>query len=235
MTARVLGLITARGGSRGLPDKHLRPLAGRPLLAWTVAAARAAPSLDRLVLSSDDEAIMAAARDAGCEVPFRRDPALAQDLTPHPPVILDVLARLEEAGDRFTHLVLLQPTSPLRAAADIEGAVALCQQTGAPVVGVCPTEKPPAWMVTLDVEARMVALTGRGGGVRQQEPPAYQLNGAVFVAEVAWYRRHQTFLTAETRAWVMPRSRSIDVDTALDLAVAEAVVAAGLDRAVTPP
>src|SRR5262245_25182815 len=120
---RVLGLITARGGSKGVPRKNVRPLGGKPLLAWTIEAARNAPVIDRLILSSDDAEIIEVARAWGCEVPFVRPPELATDTADSVEVVRHALSTL---GEDYDYVVLLQPTSPLRTGEDIENCVRLC-------------------------------------------------------------------------------------------------------------
>src|SRR4051812_34752800 len=117
----VLGLIAARGGSKGVPGKNIFVVNGRPLIQWSIDAARASRYIDRLILSSDDSAIMEVASNAGCEVPFRRDAALASDDANAIDVVADALMRLPG----YDMVVLLQPTSPLRIAADIDGAIEL--------------------------------------------------------------------------------------------------------------
>ncbi|MBF0462082.1 MAG: acylneuraminate cytidylyltransferase family protein [Magnetococcales bacterium] len=216
----VLALIPARGGSKGLPGKNILPLAGKPLIAWTIAAATACPELDRVILSSDDPAIMATARRFGCEVPFVRPAHLANDTASATDVILHVLDTLPE---RYDWLVLLQPTSPLRLAADISACLAVCQHENAPAcVTVTPT-KSPFWSYFLAADQRMTPVLGRDNTQvgRQQLPPAYTLNGAVYVARCDWFRQHRLLVGAETRAHVMPAERSVDIDTAFDFQWAE--------------
>jgi N-acylneuraminate cytidylyltransferase len=133
----VLAVIPARGGSKGVPRKNLRDVAGRPLIAWTIAAARGSSHIDRLVLSSDDEEIMETARRHGCDVPFRRPAELATDEADSMAVVMHAVETLAE---RYDYVVLLQPTSPLRASADIDGAIATCLRHMAPsCVTVCRT------------------------------------------------------------------------------------------------
>ena len=129
---RVLGIITARGGSKGVPGKNLKLLAGKPLLAYTIEAARASLVLDRVILSTEDEAIAAAARELGCEVPFIRPAELSRDDTPHLPVIQHASAWMQNQGNYQSDVVMvLQPTSPLRTATDITNAIALLESSGA--------------------------------------------------------------------------------------------------------
>lgn len=220
----VLAVIPARGGSKGLPGKNIAPVGGRTLLAWTVDAARAACHVDRVILSSDDPAIMAAAETAGCEVPFRRPADLATDTA----TSIDVVLHALDMVSGYDVVVLLQPTSPLRTAEDIDGACARLAERGAPAcVSVAPVEQSPYWMYTLasgDV-LRPVLEPPPGAHRRQDLPPVVALNGAVYVADVAWLRRARTFVTRETVAYPMPASRSLDIDTAADLEAFRAAVA----------
>lgn len=212
---QVLALIPARGGSKGLPGKNILPVGGRPLLAFSIAAAQGARCIDRTVLSSDDEAIMAAAKDHGCDVPFRRPAHLATDSASTIDVVLHALDQLPG----YDVVVLLQPTSPLRTSADIDAACSHFSASGAPsCVSVSPVQQSPYWMFRLDNAARLRPLIDSPeiATRRQDLPEVYSLNGAVYVANVAWLRSNRTFVTRQTVAHVMPTERSIDIDTAAD-------------------
>lgn len=214
-TRKVLALIPARGGSKGLPGKNILPVAGRPLLAWSVDAAREARSIDRVVLSSDDDAIMAAARAYGCEVPFVRPAALASDTA----TTIDVVMHALDALPGYDLIVLLQPTSPLRTAADIDAACERLASSGAPAcVSVSPVDQSPYWMYRLGDNQGLVPVVETPPGVtrRQDLPAVYALNGAVYVADTTWLRQSRTFVTRETVAHVMSAERSIDIDTIAD-------------------
>lgn len=221
----VLAVIAARGGSKGLPGKNLADLDGRPVVAWSVAAGKGARHVDRLILSSDDRAIIAAARKAGCETPFKRPARLATDKTS----IYDVLFHALDAVDEsYDYVVLLQATSPLRAGRDIDDCVALCWRSGAPaVVSVSLAAKPPQWMYELDAKGhlRPILKDRHAVGRRQELSPVYHPNGAVYVARTDWLRKHRAFVGPRTRAYVMPAERSIDIDTHVDLLLARALVA----------
>lgn len=214
---RVLALIPARGGSKGLPGKNIMRVKERPLIAWTAEAARGSRYVDQVVLSTDDEAIMAVGLQWGCEVPFRRPAALATDETPSIEVVMHALEALPEFG----FVVLLQPTSPLRCAADIDAAVEMMIAAGAPAcVSVAEVEQNPYWMYRLAEKGSLRPLLDPPPGEitrRQDLPAVYALNGAIYISEVAWLLRAMTFVTDETVAYVMPRSRSLDVDTQADL------------------
>lgn len=224
----VLALIPARGGSKGLPGKNIAPVAGRPLLAWTVDAASGSKYIDRTVLSSDDEAIISVAAGLGLEVPFRRRPELARDDTPSIDVVIDALDRLPGHGI----VVLLQPTSPLRSAADIDAALERMQAAGAPaVVSLRAAEDHPAWTFKLADDGRLVRFvddaTLTGVTRRQDLPPAWCLNGAVYAARTDWLRRTRSFLAEGTVGSEMPASRSLDIDTFDDLRRFAEAVGAG--------
>lgn len=221
---RVLAVIPARGGSKGVPGKNIRPLAGRPLIAWTIAAAGHAPEIDRAVVSSEDADIIETARQWGGEAPFVRPAELARDDTPG---IAPALHALDALPESYDYVVLLQPTSPLRTGADISAALALCVEQNAPAcVSVSAPQHAPWWMFRLDEARRMHSLFPKDAlpARRQDMPEVYALNGAVYVAKVSWLRETRSFLTPETVAYVMPRERALDIDTELDFTVAEAVV-----------
>jgi CMP-N,N'-diacetyllegionaminic acid synthase len=207
----VLALITARGGSKGLPGKNLRPVQGRPLIDFTIAAARAAACVDRVVLSTDDDEIARVGQACGCEVPFRRPAALGSDTATSMDVVLHAL-------DQLSHhdiVVLLQPTSPAREAGDIDATVQRLLAAQAPAcVSVCAANESPYWMFSLGEHARLKPLLDSPAATRRQDlPPVYVLNGAVYAARTDALKRIGSFLGPETVAHVMPRERSIDIDT----------------------
>ncbi|MEP7294597.1 MAG: acylneuraminate cytidylyltransferase family protein [Burkholderiales bacterium] len=228
----VLAIIPARGGSKGVPRKNIRKIAGRPLLGWTLLAAQASRYVDRVVLSSEDDEIIAAARNLGCEAPFRRPAELASDTSPGIDPVLHALAQLPP----FDLVVLLQPTSPLRIAADIDGCLELLEATGAPAcVSVREATDHPYWTYRIDPDGLLQPFVKRpldDISRRQDLPHALALNGAVYVARVPWLIENRTFLTVGTVGLEMPAKRSLDVDTEEDLVTAERVL---MDRADLAP
>lgn len=218
----MLAVITARGGSRGLPRKNVLPFRGRPLIGWTIAAAQASRWIDRLVLSSDDPEIIALAEGMGCAAPFRRAPELSGDAATSIDAVLDALDRVPG----YDVVVLLQPTSPLRATADIDGAIERMSAAGAAsCVSVREASSHPWLVFGQDPDGRLEPFTPapQGASLRRQDlPPAWVLNGAVYVADAAWLRRERTFiLPGQTVAWEMPAERSADIDTLEDFRAAE--------------
>lgn len=220
---RVLGVILARGGSKGLPRKNVLDLAGKPLIAWTIEAGLASTYIDRLILSSDDEEIMRVAEKYGCDVPFRRPDALAEDDTSSMDALLHALRQVPG----YEYVALLQPTSPLRTSEDIDACIEKMYELGAPAcISLTKTDKPPQWMYRLQEDDRFVPVFPEKERVtrRQDAAPTYVLNGAVYVAKTNWLVEHKTFKHDETVAYVMPSDRSVDIDDEVDLRVAKAVI-----------
>jgi CMP-N-acetylneuraminic acid synthetase len=210
----LLALIPARGGSKGIPRKNIRFFCGKPLLQWSIDVALAAPSVDWVVVSTDDPEIAEAARAGGAEVPFLRPAELASDTAPGIAPVLHALEQLPEVTD----VLLLQPTSPLRLVEDVEAIVALRREAGRPAaVSVTPSGKHPAWMYGLSpLQQLEPMLPTPEAACRQQLPPAYALNGALYLASREYLERERNFLTAETLGYVMPPERSVDIDSPLD-------------------
>lgn len=223
---KTLGVITARGGSKGIPGKNLRLVGGKPLINWTIEAALAAKGLDRVILSSDDEKIMAVASEAGCEVPFRRPSELAGDLTPTIDVILHAVGELPG----YDYVVVLQPTSPLRGSEDIDACVRRCVNEGHPsCCAVSKVSKAPNWMFTMDGRGRLERyLKDEPLALRRQGlPDLYTPNGAVYVVRIDFLRAERSFLAPGTVGAPMPERRSIDVDTEFDLEICDYLLSRG--------
>lgn len=213
----VLAIIPARGGAKGLPGKNILEVGGKPLIAWTIEEAKRSKYIDRLILSSEDKEIIKVAKAWNCEVPFARPLKLAQDNTPG---IEPVLHAIQAMHEKYDYVVLLQPTSPLRKAEDIDGCIELCIKEDAPAcVSVTEPEISPYWMYALNKKGRIKPLieTDAPATRRQDLPKVYALNGAVYVAKTVWIKRKKTYITSDTIVYFMPRERSLDVDTELDM------------------
>jgi CMP-N,N'-diacetyllegionaminic acid synthase len=217
----VLALVPARGGSKGVPRKNIRIIGGKPMLAWTIEAARASRYIDRLILSSDDEAIIDVAVQCGCEVPFLRPAELASDQADSMAVVRHAIDALPE---QFEYLVLLQPTSPMRQTQDIDGAIERCVQRSAPAcVSICETDKSPFWMLRMDEQGIVHPLfpAHQIPHRRQDAPAVFALNGAVYVARTDHLKLGGTFLAPGAVGYPMPKERSLDIDSELDLAIGD--------------
>lgn len=221
---RIVGLITARGGSRSVPRKNVASVGGKPLIAWTIDAARGSGVLDAVVVSTDDARIAAVSRRCGADVPFLRPSELARDETPHMPVVEHALRWLEAArGWTPEYLMLLQPTSPLRTSADIRGAVKLAADKKADaVVSVCPARHHPFLCVRADARARLTPFDPSAPlDLRRQDfPPAYAMNGAIYLTRRRTLLEEKTFYPVRTFAYMMPAERSLDIDEAWELRLA---------------
>lgn len=219
----VLAIVTARGGSKGVPRKNIRLLGGKPLLLWSFEAAADSRYIDRCVLSSEDEEIIAVSRKHGYDAPFARPRELAADDTPGVAPVLHALTALPECYDL---VVLLQPTSPLRLAEDIDGALEACVTADAPAcVSISPAAKSPYLYQRMDAKGRLVPLLDAGGASRRQDmPETFTLNGAVYVAKTSFLHREKTFFTQHTIGYVMPEQRSLDIDSELDFSLCECLL-----------
>lgn len=217
----ILGIIPARGGSKGIPRKNIRCLAGKPLIAWTIEEARKSKYIDRLILSSEDDEIIKVAREWGCEVPFVRPAELAGDDVPGSLVVIHAMNTIVE---KYDYIVLLQVTSPLRTVEDIDNAIRYCIDQGAPVcASVCLVQHSPYWMHTVTRGNRLRPLIKQQRIIdrRQDLPEVYMENGAVCIARTEYLLQHSGFITQDTLAYIMPRDRSLDIDEEVDFVYCE--------------
>ena len=222
----VLGVIVARGGSKGLPGKNLLPLAGKPLVVHTIEAALACSALSRTVLSTEDPDILAAGRQAGCPAPFVRPAELAGDRSSTVDVALhavDWLARHE--GFAADVVVLLPATAPLRTRRAHRGRgrrAARDDPDAEAVVAVTEPDYPPYWMLTVaDNRLRWLFPEGATVDHRQDLPRAYRPNGSIYAIHVPVLRAQRTFYPRATAPYVMPREVSVNIDSEMDFTLAE--------------
>ena len=220
----VLGLIPARGGSKGIPRKTLRPFGGRPLIAHTIQASLSSESVTETVVSTDDEEIARVAREYGAAVPFLRPAHLATDVAPQIDVVLHAVGVIESArAAPYEIVVLLQPTSPLRTAADIDAAVAVIRRGEADsVVSFSPAFEHPYYAYTIGESGPKPFIRDRDiPSVRQLFPPAYVRNGAIYATRRELLETERSLQGGRVHAYVMSRERAPNIDTELDLAWAE--------------
>lgn len=212
---KILAIITARGGSKGLPKKNILNLAGKPLIAWTIEAAQQSKYIDKVILSSDDDEIISVAQEFKCEVPFRRPAELATDEASS----VDVLFHAIEKVPGYDYVALLQPTSPLRTSSDIDSAFELMLASKATSCSsVCETAKTPYWMFSMKsnkVLSRLLQLPTNGHR-RQSLPLTYELNGAIYLLNIKTLYSEKNLTPDKTIAYEMSRERSIDIDNLLD-------------------
>lgn len=218
--SRVLAIIPARGGSKGLIKKNVIDLCGLPLIAWTIKSAQKSRFIDKIILTSDDTEIMEVAERYGCEVPFKRPKHLSGDKAETVDVIYHAIQDFQD----YDYLIILQPTSPLRTEVHIDEALqTMIEARSESCVSVCHTLKTPFWMYEMDDNQRLKKLlpTPTGSHNRQTVPQIYELNGAIYITKIDAFMSNKNFITADTVAYVMTRQLSVDIDTQEDLDICE--------------
>ena len=215
-----LAIIPARGGSKRLPRKNILDLAGKPLIAWTIEAALKSKYIDRVVVSTDDDEIADISKKYGADVPFMRPAELATDESTSVGVVLHALDVLKENNDNYNYIILLQPTSPLRSAEDIDKAIELLKVSKIDaVISVCKTEHSPLWSNTIPDNGDLsnflddTILNKRSQDLDQY----YRLNGAIYLCNIQSLMKQNTFfLNKKVQSFVMERGVSIDIDDDID-------------------
>ncbi|WP_158999141.1 acylneuraminate cytidylyltransferase family protein [Pigmentibacter ruber] len=219
---KILGIITARGGSKGLIRKNILPFGNKPLLAWTIEAAKNSKYIDRVILSTDCSEIKEVALQYSCEVPFIRPADLATDTATSADVISHVLKNI----DGFDYFVLLQPTSPLRSSNDIDSCIEKCINENAPsCISVCKSDIYPQLMYSIeDKQVLKPLLSGEYQTRRQDMKNYYTLNGSVYVVNISFFKKHGILITNHSICFEMPKERSIDIDDEFDFSIAEFIL-----------
>lgn len=225
----VLAVIPARGGSKRLPRKNCMLLHGKPLIVYSIEAAQQSFYIDEVVVSTDDEEIASIARQAGASVPFLRPADLSADETSSVDVVVHALNYYQASEKKsFDYVVLLQPTSPLRAATHIDQAFELLKEKKADaIVSVCETEHSPLWANQLPPDGSMVNFLSEDvlGRRSQDLPKYYRLNGAIYICSRQRFLQERTFLVAsDVYAYIMEQEVSVDIDTKLDLFLSETIL-----------
>lgn len=220
-----VGIITARGGSKGLPRKNILPIAGKPLIAWSIDQALNSKEITRVIVSTDDEEIAEVARFYGADVPFIRPNELSQDKTPHIDVIEHALCWLRENEKNIPdYIFTIQPTSPLRSVTDIDTMISMAYMNDVDaVVSVTETHIHP-YLVRKMTNSRLLKpfIETTIPYLRRQDlPPAFFINGAGFVNKVSSLCDERTFYPEKTMGYVMPMERSFQIDDRLDFDIIE--------------
>lgn len=223
-----IAVIPARGGSKGIPRKNIAMVAQKPLIAWTIQAAQSSQYLSQIIVSTEDEEIARVAQQWGAKVPFLRPPELSRDDTPSIDPILHAVSWLEKQENCSpTYIMLLQPTSPLRTAYDIDTAIEIAyQQQVDSVVSVTPSHHHPYWCKRVTETGKLTDFLNleKAYTRRQDLPPAYALNGAIYLVRREVLLQKKTFYTDNTYAYSMPEERSLDIDTPWDLYIVNLIL-----------
>jgi N-acylneuraminate cytidylyltransferase/CMP-N,N'-diacetyllegionaminic acid synthase len=232
---KVLAIIPARGGSKGLPGKNIRPLCGKPLIAWSITQGLESKYIDRVLVSSDSEAIIDIAKQFGADAPFVRPAELATDESTTYDAIQHVLTYLKcEENEEYDFVVLLEPTSPLRDVSDIDGALELLNNNkfSESLVGVAAAESfHPSFLFTIQNEILSPMLSTQPTGLRRQDinNQFFYLEGSIYISNVEALRRNRRFYHSKTIPWIVSRYKSIEVDELSDFISTEALMKAKLD------
>ena len=224
---RILGLIPARGGSKGIPRKNIKDMAGKPMIARTIEVGLKSAYIDDLVVTTDDEEIAEISRSYGARVPFLRPAEFAQDTSPTIDCVLHAMGELEKAGQACDCVVLLQPTSPLRIVEDIDHAIELFYAKGRKgVITISPVSVNPVLMKTMDEDGALTSLVPLDGPIRRQEMKQYyRCDGNVYVN--AWEELRPNFPFSENPYGIVSSAGgAIDIDTMEDFERAVAVIKA---------
>ncbi|MBU1368322.1 MAG: acylneuraminate cytidylyltransferase family protein [Bacteroidetes bacterium] len=224
---KIIAIIPARGGSKRIPGKNIKLLNNKPLIYWTIEAAKKSKYIDKLIVSTDDDEIAQISRQFDVQVPFLRPKKISNDNSDSISLIKHAI---EFYGNIYDYVLLLQPTSPLRLTLDIENSIELLNEKIKSVVSVCEAEHSPLWSNTLPSNLSMKDfIRPELSNMRSQElPKYYRLNGAIYIAETEYIYRQNGFLGEGAKAYIMPQGRSMDIDTELDWKIVEAIVKEGI-------
>ena len=221
-----IAIIPARSGSKGLKDKNIKPLNGKPLLSYTVQSALESGLFETVMVSTDSESYAEIATRCGAEVPFLRSEDLSSDHASSWDVVREVLSNYQKMGKKYDMVALLQPTSPLRTKEDIIGAYNLLREKNAnAVISVCENEVPLEQCNFLPPDRSLVGFyDDRRYHPRQSRQTAYHVNGAVYLYRTEALQNQKTIYDAECYAYIMGRLASVDIDSADDFILCEALL-----------
>lgn len=209
----MIAIIPARGGSKGLPGKNIKKLLGKPLIAWTIDAAKKSKYIDRIIVSTEDEEIAEIAKSYGAEVPFLRPDELASDTAMAIDNYIYTIGRLQkEEKIEIPEFVVLQPTSPLRLSSDIDDAISLYKEKCADsVISYTKEAHPIAWHKYLTDEGQLLDILPNTIANRQENRVSYYPNGAIYIFKTKLINS-RSYTSDRTYAYIMPRNRSVDID-----------------------
>jgi CMP-N,N'-diacetyllegionaminic acid synthase len=226
---KILGVIPARGGSKGIPNKNIIELGGKPLIKYTIEAALSSKYLTHCIVSTDSEEIAVVAKNSGAKVPFIRPAKLATDAAQSLPVILHALEYMEkDSGFIYDAVVMLQPTTPLRSSKDIDNALELLitSQSDSVISVVDVGAHHPLRMKRV-IDGRLINYVDQGHEdmrPRQNLPPVYIRNGAIYAVSRQVLMDHKSFSGVDSMAYIMPHARSVNIDTLDDLVLIKSYI-----------
>ena len=225
---KILAIIPARGGSKGLPGKNIKPLCGKPLIGWTIEQAQSSKYIDEIFVSTDSNEIAAVAEDFGIKVPFLRPAELATDTSPSSAFVLHTIDYYRNKGQEFDYILLLEPTSPLRDITDINIAIEqlLNHDTAKSIVGVSKVEAThPAFLVDISKEGLLKPYLKEMKTLRRQElSDLYFFEGSLYLSDIDFYIKEQTFYHDLTLPYVVPKYKAYEIDDIVDFYIVERIL-----------
>ena len=227
---KVLGIIPARGKSKGLPDKNIKELAGKPLIAWTIEEVNKCNIIDKAIISTDSERIADIAKKYGGDVPFLRPKKIATDAAKGVDVIFHAISLYEK---EFDIIAYFQPTSPLRKEKNIKEAFKLFADKNAKaVISVCKSDHSPLWANTLPEDGNMKDFISSEikNKNRQEIVNYYRLNGAIYISYISYFKKNRGFYGSRTYAYIMSKINSVDIDDIIDFKFAEFLIKEGFNE-----
>lgn len=223
MEDKIIAIIPARSGSKGLKDKNIKLLNNKPLIAYTIEEAIKSKIFKNVVVTTDSLKYAEISKSYGAEVPFIRSEELSCDTASSIDVILDVLDKMEKLGKKYDYFILLQPTSPLRTKEDIVKAYNLLKEKEAnAIISVCEAEHSPLIYNTLDETLCMDVFLEKAKNKRRQDLPTYyRINGAIYIVNVNYFKEYKDFYKMKSYAYIMNKFNSVDIDDEIDFKLAE--------------
>ena len=223
---KFLAIIPARSGSKGIKDKNIKLLKNKPLMAYTIEAAKNSEVFDDIIVSTDSEKYKIIAEQYGAKVPFLRDISLSGDFSKTEDVIVDTITNLEKVEKKYDYFVLLQPTSPLRNSKHIQEAVDLILEENLnSVISVCEVDHSLQIYNTLKENKSMYNFINKNNNtLRQNMESYYRINGAIYIMKVNEYLKSRDFYGEKSKAYIMERKFSVDIDEEIDFLLAEAII-----------
>lgn len=223
LNKKFLALIPARAGSKGIKDKNIIDLKGKPLIAYSIEAAKQSKYIDRIVVSTDGEDIASVAKEWGADVPFLRPDYLASDTAKTIDAVLHCIGELEKSGEKYDYLVLLQPTQPLRQSFHIDEAIEkILESEAQSLASVSKVKEHPVLIRTISENGELINLLNCSSTIRRQDfPDFYRVNGAIYINQINEYLNEQTSLNDNILPYEMAHEYDVDIDEILDLKIAE--------------
>lgn len=223
---KFLAIIPARGGSKGIPNKNIMDICGKPLIAYTIEAGKKSKYIDEIVISTDSNSVKAVAEKYGARIPYLRPEELSNDTAKSIDVILHAIDFYKNNNMTFDYIILLQPTSPLRTSEDVDKAIEkLINNNGESLVSVCEADENPILMRTIQDDKLREVISFEGGNLRRQDLPTFYIfNGALYINSNDMLLNQKKFVDENTIPYVMDKRKSVDIDNMLDARLVEAII-----------